>query len=69
MADEKPFVERLEYVRETTIFCPVPVYFSSINARKQYNLKYMISVFSLSVWKVFFDRLPKLRESIENTKS
>lgn len=49
MADEKPFVERLEYVRETTIFCPVPVYFSSINARKQYNLKYMISVFSLSV--------------------
>lgn len=48
MADEKPFVGRLKYVTESTVFCPVPIYLSSINVRKQYHSKYMISVFSSS---------------------
>jgi len=48
MADEKAFVERLKYVTESTVFCLFPMYFSSINARKQYHSKYMISVFSSS---------------------
>lgn len=48
MADEKPFVERLKHVTESTVFCPAPIDFSSINARKQYHSKYMINVFSSS---------------------